>query len=168
MGQAGNKDVLIARIKLAWEENASHVKNDKQELKIHKNEEEESSKSDEDGPFEDWTVNELLDECIKLGLDRGKTKKIILVEKLKTAWREKGKSIPGENHKKIQDTYINKLKTSNNDDQYIPIEEWTKSRLTQECVKLGLDETGNKDTLLERLKTALEKTRTPVSKINLK
>merc|ERR1712003_404495 len=93
----------------------------------------------EDGPIEDWTKAELVDECKTLGLDQSGTKPE-LIERIRQKWAEK------DNRKKEKD----EAKNSDNEDG--PIEDWTKAELVDECKRLGLDQSGTKPELIERIK----------------
>merc|ERR1712048_1292261 len=102
-------------------------------------EKDETKKSDdEDGPIEDWTKAELVDECKTLCIDQSGTKNE-LVERIKQKWAEKSNGASKETEaKKMYD-------------EDGPIENWTKAELVDECKTLGLDQSGTKPELIERI-----------------
>merc|ERR1712176_1619575 len=128
LDQSGTKPELIEIIRQKWAE------------KDNKNKQKDEAKhsDNEDGPIEDWTKAELVDECKTLGLDQSGTKPE-LIERIRQKWAEK------DNRKKEKD----EAKNSDNEDG--PIEDWTKAELVDECKRLGLDQSGTKPELIERI-----------------
>merc|ERR1712176_357589 len=129
LDQSGTKPELLERIRQKWAE------------KSNKNKEKDVAKNsdNEDGPIEDWTKAELVDECKKLGLDQSGTK-LELIERIQQKWAEKD----NKNNEKEE------AKNSSNEDG--PIEDWTKVELVDECKTLGLDQSGTKPELIERIR----------------
>merc|ERR1711915_262922 len=68
--QNGTKSELIKRIKLKWSENNTADKL----TELPKKENDTKYSDDEDGPVENWTKAELLDECKTLEIDQTGTK----------------------------------------------------------------------------------------------
>merc|ERR1711915_739628 len=82
--QSGTKSELIERIKHKWAEKSQS----NQSIEPQKNEETRKHSDDEDGPVEDWTKAELIDECKTLGIDLTGTRSE-LIERIKLKWSEK-------------------------------------------------------------------------------
>jgi len=168
LDESGNKVVLIDRIKETWISRGLSKETDESE--DSKNKHNEGSKQDqveatlvtksedEDGPIEDWTKQELLEECRKLKID-GSGNKCALIDIIKETWISRGLNDPvktngsenkqneGSNQDHAEATQVNK-----SDDEDGPIENWTKQELLEECRNLKIDESGNKGVLIDRIK----------------
>merc|ERR1711892_1235639 len=160
----GNKDVLIERIKETWisrgilkETHKSKSKENKQQVEseLDKVENTQVSKSDdEDGPIEDWTKKELMEECTNLKIDETGNKND-LIERIKQIWISKGilkRTTKSEESIRTNNDEPVTTEISKSDDEDGPIEDWTKKELMEECEHLKIDETGNKNDLIERIK----------------
>merc|ERR1712176_410315 len=132
LDQSGTKPELIERIQQKWAE------------KDNKNTEKDEAKhsDNEDGPIEDLTKSELVDECKTLGLDQSGTKPE-LIERIRQKWAEK------DNRKKEKD------EAKNSDEEDGPIEDWTKAKLIDQCKILCIDQSGTKPELIERINQKL-------------
>merc|ERR1711892_790625 len=104
--------------------------------------------------IEDWTKKELIEECKNLKIDETGNKNN-LIDRIKEIWISKGilkrTTKSEENVIKNNDETV-PTEISKSDDEDGPIEDWTKKELMEECKNLKIDESGNKNDLIERIK----------------
>merc|ERR1711892_265688 len=102
----------------------------------------------------DWTKKELMKEGKNLKIDESGNKND-LIERIKEIWIAKGilkrTTKSEENVIKNNDETV-PAEISKSDDEDGPIEDWTKKELMEECKNLKIDESGNKNDLIERIK----------------
>merc|ERR1712106_1316258 len=134
--ETGNKNNLIDRIKEIWISKGILKRTTKSEENVIKNNDEtvptEISKSDDvDGPIEDWTKKELMEECKNLKIDEIGNKND-LIERIKEIWISKG--ILKRTTKSEENVIKNNDETAEiikSDDEDGPIEDWTKKELME-------------------------------------